>query len=40
MQTVEDFARQFATDEARKVFLVAIRWPNGVRCPRCGNAKV
>jgi transposase-like zinc ribbon protein len=25
-------------DEACKAYLVARRWPNGVHCPRCGNA--
>jgi transposase-like protein len=30
----------FPTDEACKAYLAARRWPNGVRCPRCGNDKV
>jgi len=25
-------------DEACKAYLVARRWPDGVKCPRCGNA--
>jgi hypothetical protein len=30
----------FATEEACKEFLFKHRWPDGVRCPRCGNDKV
>ena len=30
----------FATEDACKAFLTKHRWPEGVRCPRCGNAKV
>ena len=30
----------FATEEDAKSHLVARRWPAGVTCPRCGNAKV
>jgi transposase-like protein len=30
----------FPTEDACKSFLVAHRWPKGVRCPRCKNAKV
>lgn len=25
-------------DEACKAYLVARRWPDGIKCPRCGNA--
>src|SRR6266403_4527102 len=27
-------------EEACKAYLVARRWPNGVHCPRCGNAEL
>lgn len=27
-------------EDACKAYLAARRWPNGVACPRCGNAKV
>ena len=30
----------FPTEEACQEFLTKHRWPNGVTCPRCGNAKV
>jgi hypothetical protein len=36
MQTIDAFDRQFSSDNACKDFLVAQRWPQGVRCPRCG----
>src|SRR6266550_4121384 len=31
---------QFATEEACKQYLMRLRWPNGVRCPRCKSEKV
>jgi len=39
MQTVDAFDRQFPTDEACKDYLVSKRWPDGVRCPRCGASE-
>jgi IS1 family transposase len=38
MQTFEQFEKQFPTDDACKAYIVARRWPDGVRCPRCGAA--
>jgi transposase-like protein len=38
--TTDQFERLFPTDDACKAFLAARRWPNGVKCPRCGNEKV
>jgi hypothetical protein len=35
MQTIDAFDKEFPTDEACKNFLVSMRWPDGVRCPRC-----
>src|SRR3984893_7948206 len=35
MQTIDAFDKEFPTDEACKDFLVSMRWPDGVRCPRC-----
>lgn len=32
--------KQFATDEQCLAYLEATRWPDGVRCPVCGNEKV
>ena len=36
--TVSQFEAMFPTDTACKAYLTAQRWPNGVQCPRCGNA--
>jgi transposase-like protein len=38
--TVAQFDKLFPDDNACKVYLVARRWPNGVRCPRCNGEKV
>src|SRR5712691_3682281 len=35
MQTIDAFDRQFPDDEACKQFLMDLRWPEGVTCPRC-----
>jgi ribosomal protein L37AE/L43A len=34
-----EFEARFATDPACRAYLVALRWPEGFRCPRCGHAK-
>jgi transposase-like protein len=39
MQTLDAFDKQFPTDEACKTYLAQKRWPNGVRCPRCGASE-
>src|SRR2546429_1639067 len=36
MQTFEAFDQQFPTDEACNEYLARHRWPDGVRCHRCG----
>ncbi len=36
METLDVFDKRFPTDDACKEYLVAKRWPTGVRCPRCG----
>jgi predicted RNA-binding Zn-ribbon protein involved in translation (DUF1610 family) len=33
------FEKQFPTEEACRLYLDPLRWPNGFRCPRCGNAE-
>jgi len=35
-----DLIARFQTEDDCKTYLVERRWPNGVSCPRCGNAKV
>ena len=37
MMTYEQFNQAFSTDEACKAYIVAKRWPDGVRCPRCNR---
>lgn len=38
--TIKQFEEAFPNDDACKSYLVATRWPEGVRCPRCNNEKV
>src|SRR6266851_2023260 len=37
MQTIDAFDREFPNEIACKLFLVEMRWPDGVTCPRCGE---
>lgn len=39
-QTLSGLMKRFETEDACKAFLQERRWPNGVTCPRCNNAKV
>lgn len=34
-----EFERRFATEAACRAYLVQLRWPAGVQCPRCGGIK-
>ncbi len=38
--TIPQWEALFPTDDACKAYLAARRWPNGVRCPRCGSENV
>lgn len=38
--TTAQFEAMFPDETACDAYLQARRWPNGVRCPRCGNDKV
>lgn len=38
--TLRQLEAKFPDDGACKSYLQARRWPNGVKCPRCGNEKV
>ncbi len=38
--SLAEFDRMFPDEASCKEYLVQQRWPNGVRCPRCGNDKV
>ena len=33
------FERRFATEAACRAFLMQLRWPDGFRCPGCGQVK-
>lgn len=36
-RTLMEFEKQFATEEACRMYLEKVRWPNGFLCPRCGS---
>jgi transposase-like protein len=38
--TFSEWERLFPDDDACKAYLVRHRWPDGVRCPRCGSDRV
>lgn len=38
--TIPQFEKAFPDETACAAYLVAHRWPLGVRCPRCGSEKV
>jgi transposase-like protein len=38
--TLAELKRDFASEEACKALLRDMRWPDGVRCPRCNSDKV
>src|SRR3989442_15989165 len=40
MITLTQLMEQFPTEDSCRTYLVSMRWPNGVTCPRCGNEKV
>jgi len=39
-RTLSEAIRYFADPDNCREYLVARRWPNGVRCPRCGSETV
>jgi DNA-directed RNA polymerase subunit RPC12/RpoP len=40
MKTIAEFDSLLPDEDACKRLLVELRWPDGVRCPRCGNRRV
>ncbi|MDE0675153.1 MAG: IS1595 family transposase [bacterium] len=38
--SLEDFFAKFPSDEAAEEWYIRRRWPDGVRCPRCGGDNV
>jgi transposase-like protein len=39
-KTLHEAVKHFADADVALNFMVSIRWPNGVKCPRCGSEKV
>ncbi len=39
-ETLLEAIQYFSNPEDAQAFLVDVRWPTGVTCPRCGSAKV
>ena len=37
--TLAEFEARFATEEACRTYLAALRWPDGFRCPACQGAE-
>ena len=37
--TIPQFEKMFPNEDACSAYLVSHRWPDGVRCPRCGLAE-
>ena len=37
-RTFAEFENRFASEEACREYLRQLRWPDGFRCPRCGNS--
>ena len=37
-RSLAEFQARFASDEACRHYLMACRWPDGFRCPTCGDA--
>jgi transposase-like protein len=38
-RTLAEFQSRFTTEDHCRRYLVACRWPDGYRCPRCAHAK-
>ena len=38
-KTLDEFEDRFSTESACRDYLVALRWPEGFRCPRCGHGQ-
>ena len=37
-KTIEEFEAKFSSEETCREYLFQLRWPEGFRCPVCGNA--
>jgi transposase-like protein/Zn ribbon nucleic-acid-binding protein len=36
-RNLEELEQEFSTEEACRDYLIGLRWPDGFRCPACGN---
>jgi len=39
-KTLVDAIKYFADQQVAHDFVVSMRWPKGVKCPRCGSRRV
>ncbi len=39
-KTLIEFKERFVTDDDCLRYVASLRWPDGVRCPRCGHSEV
>ena len=37
-KTILSFEKTFSTEQACREYLFKLRWPDGFRCPRCGES--
>ncbi len=35
---MDEFERQFSTEEQCREYLARLRWPDGFKCPKCGDS--
>lgn len=38
-RTLLELEKRFSTEEFCREYLIKMRWPEGIRCPRCGSGK-
>ena len=38
--TLDSFDQRFPDEEACKQYVMELRWPDGLKCPRCQNPSV
>ena len=36
--SIFEFLKSYGTEEACRKAVFQLRWPNGFRCPKCGNS--
>jgi transposase-like protein len=39
-KTLGEFESRFSSEESCRAYLLQLRWPEGIACPRCGGKKV